>query len=202
MDLKKGVIAMTDLKTAKAALDAKRREKSKLDAECEALERKIESEKAAKEVGKKLEPAMGMLLSNRALRDELAKYSVRESRIILQALLGAPALAESFRTAAREAEPQLAKLREKAERDRQRRAGRKTAPEARQTAQQQTVQQQTVQQQTTPQTTPQQAARQATGPAVVQAPTQGARPVAVPAAQTRTIPAPGLRTIPAPRPQG
>lgn len=188
---------MTDLKTAKADLEAKRRAKSKLDAECEALERKIEAETARKEIGRKLEPAMGMLLANRALRDELAKYSVREVRIILQALFGTPAIAEGFRAAAREAEPQLAKLRAKAERDRQRRAGRKTAPEdggaapAEQAAQQQAAPRQEAPQVAT------QAATQAAQPEQ-----QAARPAAAPAAQMRTIPAPGLRTIPVPRPQG
>lgn len=188
---------MTDLKSTKAELEAKRRERTKIDAECEALERKIEAEKAAKEVGKKLEPAMGMLLANAALRDELAKYSVRESRIILQELLGTPAIAEGFRAAAREAEPQLAKLREKAERDRQRRAGRKMAPEAGGTA----PAEQAARQQEAPRQEAPQAATQAATQAA-QPEQQTAKPAAAPVAQTRTIPAPGLRTIPVPRPQG
>lgn len=183
---------MTDLKSTKAALEAKRREKSKIDAECEALERKIEAETARKEVGKRLEPAMEMLLANRALRDELAKYSVREARIILQALFGTPAIADGFRAAAREAEPQLAKLRAKAERDRQRRTGRKTAPEAGGAV----PAEQAAQQQEAPQAATQ-AATQAAQPEQ-----QAVRPAAAPAAQMRTIPAPGLRTIPVPRPQG
>ena len=184
---------MTDLKSTKAALEAKRREKSKIDAECEALERKIEAETARKEVGRKLEPAMEMLLANRALRDELAKYSVREARIILQALFGTAAIAEALRAAAREAEPQLAKLRAKAERDRQRRAGRKTAPEDGGAA----PAEQVAQQQAAPRQEAPQAATQAAKPEQ-----QAVRPAAAPAAQMRTIPAPGLRTIPVPRPQG
>ncbi|WP_304973836.1 hypothetical protein [uncultured Alistipes sp.] len=183
---------MTDLKGARAELEAKRREKAKLDAECAALEQQVEMEKAKKDVGKKLECVMAMLLTNEALRDELAKYSVRESRIILRTLFGTPAIAEGFKRAARAAEPQLAKLREKAERDRQRRAERKTAPENGSAAAEPKAQEQTA---------PQQAATQAAPPVMQQAAQQVVKPAAS-AAHPKIIPAPGLRTIPAPRPQG
>lgn len=188
---------MTDLKGARAELEAKRREKAKLDAECAALEQKIETEKARKEIGKKLDPVMEMLLANDALRDELAKYSVRESKIILRTLFGTPAIAEGFRGAARHAEPQLAKLREKAERDKQRRAGRKTVPEdGGAVAAEPAAREQAAPRQEAPQVV-----RQATSQAAPQSAPQVARPAA-PAAHPKIIPAPGLRTVPAPRPQG